>query len=112
MWRVEFTPYWLLMIDADVPFAESAVPMLMVEEPNEGHLSYDTRYADPTTGSSFAPGYTGQPFTPTAILAHDYLETASTDNTGALILRATKPDGTTQELRIDDLLAGPAEVRR
>lgn len=87
VWRMEFTPYWLLRVDANVPFPESAVPMLMVEEPNEGHLSYDTLYADPTTGSSFAPGYTGQPFTPTAILAHDYLETASTDNTGTLVLR-------------------------
>jgi len=37
---------------------------------------------------------------------------ASTDKTGAILLRATKPDGTTQELRLDDLLDGPTEMRR
>ena len=85
-WRMEFTPYWLLTLDPDIAQPETAVPMLMVEAPNESHLSYDTFYSDPSTDDTLAAGYSGQPFTPTARLAHDYLETSSTDTTRTLVL--------------------------
>lgn len=86
-WRMEFSPFALMKLDDQIEDPQSAVPILMVEAPNDSHLSYATQYADPTTGSSFSPGFSSQPFTPTAILAHDYLETVGTDGSQTLVLR-------------------------
>lgn len=85
-YRMEFTPYWLLRIEPDMPSPLAAVPMLMVEEPNSVHLSYTTQYSDPSTGGQFLEDPQPQPFTPTATLVYDYLETVGQDSGGTLIL--------------------------
>ena len=86
LYRMEFAPYWSLSVDEDVPDPESAVPVLMVEPPSPAHQSYDVTYNDPTLGASFAVSETTQPFTPTAVLAYDYLETPGNDTSGTLIV--------------------------
>lgn len=87
LFRMEFTPYWLMRVDPDIQNPEAAVPLLMVEAPSSTHLSYDVKYQDPTTGGAWAPGDEGLPFTPTGVLAYDYLETVGTDTSGTLILK-------------------------
>lgn len=88
VYRMEFTPYWLLLTDEEVPNPESAVPMLMVEAPSPTHLSYDVKYTDPSLGGVYAVSEDTQPFTPTAVLAYDYLETQGQDTSGTLIVRS------------------------
>lgn len=86
-YRMEFTPYWFLLQDDDVGSPESAVPMLMVEAPSAASMGYELSYTDPSLGNSYVAAPDTQPFTPTAILAYDYLETEGTDTSGTLILR-------------------------
>lgn len=86
-YRMEFTPFIINWNSPDIGRQDAAVPMLMVEAPNDGHLSYDLQYSDPSLQGVFADAPSGQPFTPTAILVHDYLETVGTDTGGTLILR-------------------------
>lgn len=85
--RMEFTPYWLMAVDDTFASPLAATPMLMVEQPSGTHLSYEVQYSDPTLGSAWNTSPDSQPFTPTGLLAHDYLETAGTDSSGTLILR-------------------------
>ena len=87
VYRMEFAPYWSLLVDGEVADPESAVPVLMVEPPSPAHQSYDVTYNDPSLGGSFAVSDTTQPFTPTGVLAYDYLETAGSDTSGTLIVR-------------------------
>lgn len=87
-YRMEFAPYWSLLVDDTVANPESAVPILMVEAPSSAQQSYNVTYADPTTGGAFAQGEDSQPFTPTAVLAYDYLETGGQDTSGTLIVRS------------------------
>lgn len=103
-YRMEFTPYWFMKQDPDIPSPFAAVPMLMVEEPNSTHLSYDIQYTDPSLGGQFQPGAESQPFTPTGKLLYDYLETVGQDSSGSLILTdltATDevPVGSSNDLR-------------
>lgn len=103
-YRMEFSPYWFLKIAENVPSPEAAVPMVMVEAPNEGHLSYDMEYSDPSMNGAFAEAPGGDLFTPTAELVYDYLETSPTDTSGTLVLRNltvldTIPSYTTQDVR-------------
>ena len=93
VYRMEFTPFWLMSVDSNIVNPESAVPMLMVEVPSDSHQSYDIEYQDPTTGGAFAPGIYSQPFTPTAILQYDYLETPGTDSSSTLIISDFKGGG-------------------
>lgn len=85
-YRMEFTPYWLMKLDPEIPSPLAAVPMLMVEEPTAVHLSFNTQYSDPSTGGQFLADATSQPFTPTATLVYDYLETVGQDSGGTLIV--------------------------
>lgn len=85
-YRMEFTPYWIMRLDPEIPSPLSAVPMLMVEEPTAVHLSYDVQYTDPSTGGQFLEAPDSQAFTPTATLVYDYLETVGQDAGGTLIL--------------------------
>lgn len=86
VYRVEFSPWWLLKQDPDVPAPTAAVPMLMVEAPNSAHLSYSLQYTDPSLGGVFTYDEEPQAFTPTATLVYDYLESAGQDNQGTLIV--------------------------
>ena len=85
--RMEFTPYWLMLVDEAFESPLTATPLLMVEQPSGTHLSYDVQYTDPSLNNAWNTSPDSQPFTPTGILAHDYLETSGTDNSGTLILR-------------------------
>lgn len=85
-YRMEFTPYWLMKLDPDIVSPLAAVPMLMVEEPTATALSFTDLYSDPTTGGQYLTDPTSQPFTPTATLVYDYLETIGSDTGGTLIL--------------------------
>lgn len=85
-YRMEFSPYWALRADENVPSPLAAVPMLMVEAPSAFSLGYDLEYTDPSLGGQFTPSDESQPFTPTATLVYDYLESGATDNSGTLIL--------------------------
>lgn len=87
VYRMEFSPYWLNQQDESIPSAEAAVPMLMVESPGTSHLSYELQYTDPSLGGVFTTGDEAQPFTPTATLVYDYLESLPTDTSGTLILK-------------------------
>ena len=103
-YRMEFSPYWILKQDPDVPGPLAAVPMLMVEEPNAAHLSYDVQYTDPSLGGQYLPAPDSQPFTPTGKLLYDYLESAGQDASGSLILTdltglTEVPVGTANDLR-------------
>lgn len=85
-YRMEFTPYWLLKKSEDVPGPLAAVPMVLVEAPTPSSLSFITQFTDPSMGGVFAEDPDSQPFTPTATLVYDYLETVGQDNGGTLIV--------------------------
>lgn len=90
VYRMEFTPWWVLKQDAGVPSPLAAVPMLMVEEPSPAHLSYSVHYNDPELGSSWAESSDTLSFTPTATLVYDYLESVGADTAGTLIVTDLK----------------------
>ena len=102
-YRMEFTPYWLNLLDDTVEEPTSAVPMLMVEEPNSSHLGYEIEYSDPTTGGNYVSGDTAQAFTPTAVLAYDYLETAGADTGATLILKDLKTATSVQAATLSEM---------
>lgn len=85
--RMEFLPYWLMLVDDGFQSPITATPLLMVEPPSGTHLSYEVQYTDPSLNNAWNTSPDSQPFTPTAVLAHDYLETSGTDGSGTLILR-------------------------
>lgn len=87
-YRMEFSPYWAMQVDDTVANKESALPILMVEAPSSTQMSYNVAYADPTTNGAFAQAEDSQPFTPTGVLAYDYLETVGADNSGTLIVKS------------------------
>ncbi len=84
--RMEFTPYWFMLLDSEVPGPTAAVPMIMVESPSEAHYGYDVLYTDPAIGTSLTRAPETEGFTPTAVLLHDYLETASPDTSATLVV--------------------------
>lgn len=102
-YRMEFTPWWMLKVDPEIPSPTSAVPMLMVESPSAGHLSYTPRYNDPSMGNSFMEGDEPQPFTPTATLVYDYLETVGDDGSGTLIVSSFNGVGDVPTATVEDL---------
>lgn len=87
-YRMDFAPYWSLSVDDDSTEPTAAVPMLLVKAPNTSHLGFDLQYTDPGLGGVYTAGEESQPFTPTATLAYDYLETgASVDRSGTLLFK-------------------------
>lgn len=88
VYRMEFAPYWALQADPEsTPDPEGAVPLLMVEAPNNSQMGYVVEYSDPTFPNAYLPDNEVQPYTPTADLAYDYPETPGADNSGTLIVR-------------------------
>ena len=88
VYRMEFSPYWAMQADPEeTPDPEGAVPILMVEAPNNSQIGYVVEYSDPTFPNAFLPDAEVQPYTPTATLVYDYLETSGADNSGTLIVR-------------------------
>lgn len=89
-YRMEFTPYWALLTDPEIPQPTSAVPMTLVESPSSSHLGYLADYSDPALGGVMVAGTESQPFTPTAVLAYDYLESSSADTSATMIVKDLK----------------------
>ena len=107
-YRMEFTPYWLMKLDPNISDPLSAIPMLMVEEPTATSLSFTDLYSDPSTGGQYLTDPESQPFTPTATLVYDYLETAGADTGGTLILDSLTGQVTVPTAAVNDVryLAG------
>lgn len=101
--RMEFTPYWLQTLDDSISQPTSAVPMLMVEEPSSTHYGYDVQYTDPQIGSAFNEAQGTESFTPTALLSHDYLETAGLDTSATLIFGNLKGLDIIPQYALDDI---------
>lgn len=85
-YRMEFSPYWFNLTAEEVQQPTSAVPMLMVEAPDAGHMDYLITYSDPTTAGTMLAAEDPLGFTPTATLVNDYLESAGADAQGTLVL--------------------------
>ena len=101
--KMMFSPYWALASSEDVPSPEAAVPMLLVRSPGRTQMSFEIRYNDPSQGDVFTAAEEPQPFTPTGVLANDYLESDPADTSRSFVVRdfdgSAPVTGTDAELR-------------
>lgn len=105
--RMEFAPYWMMrMMDSAPPLPDTAMAMVMAEKPAGMATDYVLSYTDPALNGVFAQAEYNQPFTPTAVVQYDYLETGSQDTSATLIIHNLNgletvegaPDGDIQQL--------------
>lgn len=85
-YRMEFAPYWMMQMVGDIPLPDTAVTMLMVEQPQGTAMGYEVQYTDPALNGVFADAEYMMNFTPTATLKYDYLESGSQDTSATFIV--------------------------